>query len=64
MAEHNNNGAVYKVTVINGQGEPLIAYVSEASRQTYVRSMREEYGNAKGEKVETEDLPEGVSLNK
>ena len=62
MAEQNNEGAVYKVTVINAQGEPLIAYVPEASRQTYARFMREEYGNAKVEKVDPADLPEGISF--
>jgi hypothetical protein len=63
MAENNNSGAVYKVTVVNAQGDPLVAYVNEASRNTYLRFMREEYGNAKIEQVAVEDLPEGVSFD-
>lgn len=63
MAEQINEGAVYKVTVVDAEGTPLVAYVSEASRQSYVRFMREEYGNAKVEQVAVEDLPEGVSFD-
>jgi hypothetical protein len=63
MDETNNADAVYKITVINSKGSPMVAYVTESTRQTYVRSMREEYGNAKVEKIDIEDLPEGVSFD-
>jgi hypothetical protein len=62
MAEQPNQDAVYKVTVVNSKGAALVAYVTEATRQTYVRSMREEYGNAKVEQISIEDLPEGVNF--
>lgn len=61
MAEQNTE-SVYKVTVVNAQGTPLVAYVKESSRRSYVRSMREEYGNAKVELVEPSDIPEGIDL--
>lgn len=61
MAEQNTE-SVYKVTVVNTQGVPLVAYVKESSRRNYVRSMREEYGNAKVELVEADDIPEGIDL--
>lgn len=61
MPEENQE-QVYKVTVVNRQGTPLIAYVKESSRRSYVRSMREEYGNAKVEQVAADELPEGIDL--
>jgi hypothetical protein len=63
MAEQINEGAVYKVTVVDSKDTPLVAYVTEASRQSYVRFMREEYGNAKVEQIAIEDIPEGVSFD-
>ena len=53
----------YRVTVTNAQGNPIVAYVLPSSRQNYVRSMIEEYGNAKVEPVAMADLPEGVSFS-
>lgn len=63
MANENaGSDVIYKVTVVNSQGTPIVAYVGEASRISYVRSMREEYGNARVEVVSRADLPEGVDL--
>jgi hypothetical protein len=62
MAEHTNESAVYKVTVVNSDGAPLVAYVNEASRKSYARFMREEYGNAKVELISADDIPDGVSF--
>jgi hypothetical protein len=63
MAEQTNEGAVYKVTVIDDKGTPLVAYVNEASRQSYARFMREEYGNAKVEQISIDEIPEGISFD-
>lgn len=63
MAEHTNEPAIYKITVINAEGEPLVAYVPEASRRSYARFMREEYGNAKVEQVGIDELPEGINFD-
>jgi hypothetical protein len=53
----------YKVTVTNSQGNQIVAYVRPSSRQGYVRSMMEEYGNAKVEAITAADLPEGVTVS-
>lgn len=63
MAEETSEGVIYKVTVVNSDGTPLVGYVSEASRRAYVRFMREEYGNAKVEQISKDDLPEGVTFD-
>jgi hypothetical protein len=71
MAEEDNKGAayrvnqdntIYKVTVVNSQGTPIIAYVNADRRHAYVRAMNEEYGNAKIEAVDPSDLPKGANV--
>lgn len=53
---------VFKVTVTNGDGDDIVAYVTPAQKQAYVRSMTEEYGPATVEPMMIADLPEGIEL--
>ena len=53
---------VFKVTVKNSQGNPIVSYVLPKGKQSYVRAMTEEYGVAAIEPMMMADLPEGVAL--
>lgn len=53
---------VFKVTVTNSDGDDIVAYVTPAQKQAYVRSMTEEYGPATVEPMMIADLPEGIEL--
>ena len=53
---------VYKLTVPQPDGKPLVAYVLPRLKNHAVRSMREEYGEVEVTPMAMADLPEGVSF--
>lgn len=53
---------IFKITTTNAQGDELTAYVLENYKQTYLRSMMEEYGNAVSAEVDIADVPDNVDI--
>lgn len=53
---------LFKVTTVNSQGEEMIAYVRESYKQSYFRSMMEEYGNSVAVEIDIADIPANVDI--
>lgn len=53
---------IFKITTTNAQGDELTAYVYETYKQSYLRSMMEEYGNATSIEVDIADIPDNVDI--
>ena len=53
---------LFKVMTVNGQGEEMIAYVRESYKQSYFRSMMEEYGNSVAVEIDIADIPDDVDF--
>ena len=53
---------MFKVTTVNGQGDEMIAYVRESYKQSYFRSMMEEYGNSTAVEIDISDIPTNVDF--
>lgn len=53
---------IFKVTTVNGQGDEMIAYVRESYKQSYCRSMMEEYGNTVAVEIDIADIPANVDI--
>ena len=61
-AEVKSTARIFKVTTINGQGDEMIAYVRESYKQSYFRSMMEEYGNSVLVEIDIADIPADVDI--
>ena len=53
---------IFKVTTVNDQGDELVAYVRENYKQSYLRSMMEEYGNSVAVEIDIADIPANVDI--
>ena len=53
---------LFKVTTVNDQGDEIVAYVRESYKQSYFRSMMEEYGNSVGVEIDIADIPANVDI--
>ena len=53
---------LFKVTTTNQQGDVLVAYVYESCKQSYLRSMMEEYGNSTAVEIDISDIPTNVDF--
>ena len=61
-AEVKPPARLFKITTVNDQGDEIVAYVRESYKQSYFRSMIEEYGNSVAVEIDIADIPANVDI--
>jgi hypothetical protein len=60
--DEQKNAKIFKVTTVNYEGDEIVAYVRESYKQSYRRSMMEEYGNSVAVEIDIADIPANVDI--